>query len=81
MTAIRSRAIEFIHEIPEEKLTSLLDYMQFLCEKRHPLEITSKEQLYRHLDEGMDDIKNGRFLPFDEAMREIRQELKQKDID
>ena len=80
MTTIRSRAIEFIHEIPEEKLTSLLDYMQFLCEKKHPLEITSKEQLYRHLDEGMDDLKNGRYEPFEDTMRDIRQMIAQYDV-
>ena len=80
MTAIRNKAIEFIHEIPEERLASLLDYMQFLCEKKHPLEITSKEELYRHLDEGMDDIKNGRVYPLEDVMREVHVLIDQYDV-
>ncbi len=37
----------------------------------------SKEELYSLLAEGLDDVANGRTQSFDEAMADIRKELKQ----
>jgi len=75
MLAVREKAIEYINEIPEERLVSALDYLRFLCEPKHPLGVQSKEELYSRIDEGLDDIQNGKVQPFDEAMQEIRQDL------
>jgi hypothetical protein len=62
MVAIRNKKTEYINEIPEEK---------------HPLEISSMEELYNRMDEGLDDVANGRGKPLAEAMKDIRKELAQ----
>jgi hypothetical protein len=77
MTAIRSEAIGYINDFPEEKLMGVIKFLRSVHATKHPLEITSKEELYRHLEEGMDDIKNGRSQPFEESMQDIRKELAQ----
>jgi len=74
-TAIRNEVISYINELPEEKLSSALDYVRFLREKKHSWEATCIEDVYRSIDEGLDDIENGRVKPFDEAMSEIREKL------
>jgi hypothetical protein len=65
VTAIKDSAIGYTKEMPEEK---------------HPLEISSTEELYRKLDKGLSDIENGRVRPFDDVMDEIMDNL-QKRID
>ena len=77
MLAVRERAVEYLNEVPEEKLPGVIDYLRFVCEPKNPAEVTTKEELYRRIDEGMEDMRQGRVKPFDEAMREIRQELSQ----
>ncbi|MCL2362349.1 MAG: hypothetical protein FWC73_11130 [Defluviitaleaceae bacterium] len=71
MVAIRNKAIEYINELPEERLVSALNYLRFLGEQTHPLEITSKEVLYRKIDNGLEDVAHGRVRPFDDVMEEI----------
>jgi len=78
MTAIRDRAIGYINELPEEKLHSLIEIIHYLKEEKHPLEISSKEELYKKLDKGLSDIKNGRVRPFDDVMDEIMDSLQQR---
>ncbi|MCL1884952.1 MAG: hypothetical protein FWF81_14495 [Defluviitaleaceae bacterium] len=75
MTAVRNEAIGYINEMPEEKLTSALDFLRGLCEKKHPLEITSEEEFYNKLEEGLDDMRNGRGVPIEDAMRDLRQRV------
>lgn len=77
MTAIRDRAIGYINEMPEEKVHSLIEIIHYLAEEKHPLEISSMEELYKRLDEGLDDVANGRGKPLAEAMKDIRKELAQ----
>ena len=77
MLAVRERAVEYLNAVPEEKLPGVIDYLRFVCEPKNPAEVTTKEELYRRIDEGMEDMRQGRVKPFDEAMREIRQELAQ----
>jgi len=77
MLAVREKAIEYINEIPEDRLASALDYLRFLCEPKNPLEVSSLEELYNRIDEGLEDIQRGRVQPFNEAIQEIRQELAQ----
>ena len=45
--------------------------------ENHPLEVSSKEELYKRLNEGLDDVANGRGKPLEEAMKDIRKELAQ----
>lgn len=73
MIDIRSEIMGYINEIPEERLPSALDYLRFLCETKNPLEITSKKELYRKIDEGLDDLEHGRDEPFEDTMRDLRQ--------
>ena len=79
-TAIRKEAIEYINELPEEKLGNVITYLRNIGAKKNPVEVTTKEELYARLEEGLEDIRQGRVQPFDEAMREIRQELEQYGI-
>ena len=51
MLAIREMAIEYLNEVPEEKLPGVIDYLRFVCEPKNPLEVTSKEELYKRIDE------------------------------
>ena len=37
--------------------------------------LTGREELYRLIDEGLDDIQNGRTMPFEKAMNEIRERI------
>ena len=77
MLAIRERAIGYLNEVPEEKLPGVIDYLRFVCEPKHPLEVTTREEFYRRIDEGLEDMRQGRVQPFEEAMQEIRQKLAQ----
>ena len=75
MLAVKERAISYINEMPEEQVASALDYLRFLCEQRFPFEITNKDELYRKIGEGLEDMQQGRVQPFAESMQEVRQEL------
>jgi len=77
MTAMKSEAIGYINELSEEKMISVLNFLRSIRMAKHPLEVSSKEELYRKLNEGLDDIENGLVQPFEEAMQDIRKELAQ----
>jgi len=77
MTAIRSEAIGYINDFSEEKMMGVIKFLRSVNAAKHPLEITSKEELYKRLEEGMDDIANGRGKPLEESMKDIRKELAQ----
>jgi len=64
----------------EKQIASALDYLCFLCEKRFPFEVTSRNELYRKIDEGLEDMRQGRVQPFAETMQEVRQGLEQYGI-
>jgi len=76
MFAARKIAMEYLNEVPEEKLPGVIDYLRFICEPKNPLELTSKEDLYRRIDEGLEDVQQGRVRPFEDAMNEIMGGLK-----
>ena len=78
MTAIRNEAIGYINELSEEKLMGAIDYLRNLCEKKHPFEITSKEDLYSKIDEGLEDVQQGRVRPFKEAMTDMRKRIAER---
>ena len=42
--------------------------------------LTGRAELYRLIDEGLDDIKNGRVEPFEDVMRELRQGVSQSGV-
>jgi len=71
-TAIRTEVIGYINELSEDKLSSALDYVLFLREKKHPWEATCIEDVYRNIEEGLDDLKHGRCEPFEDTMRDLR---------
>jgi len=77
MLATRERAVEYLYEIPEDKLPGVIDYLRFMCAPQNPVEVTTKEEFIRRIEEGLDDIQQGRVLPLDEAMQEIKQALAQ----
>ena len=78
MTAIINEAIGYLNQLPEAELINATEYLKRLTEKKHPLEITSKEELYKKIEAGLDDMKNGRSKPFDEVMLELRQNIIQR---
>jgi hypothetical protein len=82
MTAatIRTNLIEYVNELPEEKLPSLLDYVRFLCEKRNPAEVTTLEEVYQRIDEGLDDLAHNRSEPFEDTMRDLREMVAQYEL-
>ena len=80
MTAIRNEAIGYINELPEEKLVSALEYLKRLCEKEHPLQVKSKEELYSRIDAGLDDLKNCRGEPFEDTIRDLRQRIARHEV-
>jgi predicted transcriptional regulator len=71
-TAIRNEAIGYINELPEDKLDAVLHYLREIRTKKNPVEVSTKEELYRRLEEGLDDIANGRVHSLEEVMREAR---------
>ncbi|MCL1884141.1 MAG: hypothetical protein FWF81_10380 [Defluviitaleaceae bacterium] len=79
-TTIRNEAIGYINELPEDKLDVVVNYLRNIRAKKNPLEVTTKEELYRRLEEGLDDIENGRVYPFEDVMREMRDLIKQYEV-
>jgi len=75
MQAVKERAINYINEMPEEQVFSALDYLRFLSERRPSYEITTKEEFYKNIEEGLEDIRQGRVRPFRDVMDEIKNEL------
>ena len=71
-TTIRNEVIGYINELPEDKLYSALDYIQFLREKEYPVGISSEEELFNEIEKGLEDVRRGRVRPFKEAMADIR---------
>jgi len=59
MLAVKEMAIRYINEMPEERLESALDYLQLLCEKEPPFAVNSKDDLYKKIDEGLEDMRQG----------------------
>jgi len=82
MTAmtIRNEAIGYINELPEDKLDIVINYLRNIRAKKNPVEVTTKEELYRRLEEGLDDIKNGRVHPFEDVMREVHDLIDQYEV-
>jgi|GEM_PF-2860703 len=44
-------------------------------EPKHPLEVTSKEELYKRIDKGLEDVRQGRVRPFDDVINGIMDDL------
>ena len=42
--------------------------------------LTGRAELYRLIDEGLDDIKNGQVEPLEDVMRELRQGVAQSGV-
>jgi predicted transcriptional regulator len=80
MLAIKERAINYINEMPDERLASALDYLRFLCEREPTFEITTKDKFYAKINEGMDDMRQGNVQPLAMAMADIRRELSQHGV-
>ncbi|MCL2379024.1 MAG: hypothetical protein FWC77_07860 [Defluviitaleaceae bacterium] len=77
MLAAKEMAIGYINKMSEERVISALDYLRFLYEQRLPFEVTSKDELYSKIDEGLEDMQQGRVQPYKDAMQDIRKELTQ----
>ncbi|MCL2388031.1 MAG: hypothetical protein FWC89_10860 [Defluviitaleaceae bacterium] len=43
----------------------------------YDVDITNEEEFHKFIEEGLEDVRQGRVQPFKDAMREIRQELAQ----
>jgi len=77
MIVTREIAMRQLERVPENKLQGLFDYMRFVCEPSPPYEVTTKEEFYKNIEEGLEDMRQGRVQPYEEAFEDIRQELAQ----
>jgi predicted transcriptional regulator len=62
---VRENVHQVVDQLPEDRLEDVLDYLAELSELDEPL---SDESLAA-LQEGLEDIRNGRTVPLDEYRR------------
>ena len=77
-TTIRNEVISYINELPEDKLYSALDYIQFLLKKQYPVGISNEDELFNEVEKGLEDVRRGRVRPFKEAMAGIRKRASER---
>ena len=81
MTVKKQELYNIIENLPEEILNKVLEYISFLKFTEitntpiDEITIKGKEDLRRKLQEGEDDIKNGRVLSAKEAFSKIEKML------
>ncbi|MDR0324512.1 MAG: hypothetical protein LBI19_00265 [Oscillospiraceae bacterium] len=66
MSAIRMKAVEFIRDLPEDKLSSAVDYLRYLSEQGDALDDFDYE-LAKMADEDTD----GETVSFDALLQEV----------
>ncbi len=77
MSIQKQKLIETIEELPEELASKVIDYMEYIkfmyIIDKAPSDIVIKDKndLIKKLEEGIEDIDNGRVCTIDEAFEEI----------
>jgi predicted transcriptional regulator len=61
----RENVHQLVDTLPEEQLDDVLDYLAELQDGEEPLSIESQAGI----EEGLDDIRNGRTIPLEEYRR------------
>lgn len=81
MTAFKKELYNAINALPEELLSKVIDYMKYLefsyVTNNAPSEliIENEEDLNEKLNEGIEDLKNGKVCTLEDAYSEIEQIL------
>lgn len=81
MTAFKKELYNTINALPEELLSKVIDYMKYLeflyVTNNAPSEliIENEEDLNEKLNEGIEDLKNGKVCTLEDAYSEIEQIL------
>jgi len=81
MSIQKQKLIETIEELPEELASKVIDYMEYIkfmyVIDKAPSNIVIKDEkdLIKKLEEGIEDIDNGRVCSIDEAFEEIESTL------
>lgn len=78
MIAMRESAMRQLERLPEDKLQGVIDYMRLICEPSPPYDVATKEEFYTKIEEGLEDLQQGRARPFRDVMKEIKSELQQR---
>ncbi len=81
MSIQKQKLIETIEELPEELASKVIDYMEYIkfmyIIDKAPSDIVIKDEkdLIKKLEEGIEDIDNGKVCTIDEAFEEIESTL------
>jgi len=75
MVAIRESAMRQLERLPEDKLQGVIDYMRFMCEPSPPYDVATEEEFHTRIEEGLEDMRQGKVRPFRDVMKEIKGEL------
>ena len=81
MTAFKKELYNTINALPEELLSKVIDYMKYLefsyVTNNAPSEliIENEEDLNEKINEGIEDLKNGKVCTLEDAYSEIEQIL------
>ena len=81
MSIQKQKLMETIEELPEELASKVIDYMEYIkfmyVIDKAPSDIVIKDKndLIKKLEEGIEDIDNGRVCTLDEAFEEIESTL------
>lgn len=81
MTAFKKELYNTINALPEELLSKVIDYMKYLefsyVTNNAPSEliIENEEDLNEKLNEGIEDLNNGKVCTLEDAYSEIEQIL------
>jgi prevent-host-death family protein len=80
VTDLRARAAEISRRVTEEHTPVILTKNGYanmvVMSYEQYVELNSRRELYRLLDEGKADIQNGNTIPFKTAMADIREDIK-----
>jgi hypothetical protein len=65
MMTVRENVHQIVDTLPDERLEDVLDYLAALSEPDEPLSAETRAAI----EEGLDDIRNGRTISLDEYRR------------
>lgn len=65
MMTVRENVHQIVDTLPDERLEDVLDYLAELSEPDEPLSVETRAAI----EEGLDDIRNGRTIALDEYRR------------
>jgi hypothetical protein len=65
LMTVRENVHQIVDTLPDERLEDVLDYLAELSEPEEPLSAETRAAI----EEGLDDIRNGRTIPLEEYRR------------